>query len=712
MTLSTTNSDTTTRAALSPLFEPSSVAIIGASQNPDKVGFQILQNLLQSGFKGKVIPINPSAETILDQKCYKTLGAYEGAIDQSLIVIPRPYVKDAVRESIERKVKAITIITAGFKEQDPEGAALEREIAALCHEAGVALLGPNCLGHLNTHFNMNLSFGKKWPNQGGISFISQSGALCSAILDRSVERGFGLGKMLSIGNKADLCERELIAALAADEATKVIVCYLEGISDGRSFVEIAEKASEKKPIIVFKSGVTASGSRAASSHTGSLAGADIAYQTAFDKCGIIRAQTYEQMFEYALAFESQPLPTGSRVAIITNAGGPGIMTADAVELTGLTIASLSPETSAALKAVLPLAASVKNPVDVLGDADPERYGKALELVAADPAVDAIIVLLTPQSVTKPLEIAQILCSSLPKTKPVVACFLGGEDVNPARTHMVTHGLPDYRSPEKGVNALKAMVDYATWLKRPIEAPQPIEGNRKTVEAVIARYRANNLVQINEADAKAILKAYGVKTPAGALVTTVEEAEKRAGKLGFPLAMKIVSPDIIHKSDVGGVVLNLKNRKAVAAAFEQMMQKIKTDLPQANITGAYIERMATAGGKEVIIGIMRDPQFGPLVMFGMGGIFVEILKDVRFALAPVSERDALAMIKKIKTYPLLAGYRGKPGVDTALLAQTIARVSQLAYDFPEIKELDINPFMAQLDPALSVAADARMTLSAQ
>jgi acetate---CoA ligase (ADP-forming) len=712
MTQTAPVSDKSELTSLIPLFAPKSVAIIGASTNPDKVGFQILRNLVDSGYEGVIIPVNPSAQSILNLKCYKSLADYGNPIEQTLIVIPRPFVKDAVRESIAHGVKAITIITAGFKEQDAEGAALEREIALLCREADVALLGPNCLGHLNTHDKVNLSFGNKFPARGDISFISQSGALCSAILDRAVERGFGLGKMLSIGNKAGVSERELVAALADDDKTKVIVCYLEGIPAGRDFVKVAEAASGKKPIIVFKSGVTASGSRAASSHTGSLAGADVAYQTAFDKCGIIRAQTYEQMFEYAIAFEKQPLPPGNRVAIITNAGGPGIMTADAVELTGMTIAAISPATAEALRKVLPQAASVKNPVDVLGDADPSRYGKALELVAADPGVDAIIVLLTPQSVTKPFEIAQILCDNLPKGKPVLACFLGGVDVNPARAYMVTHGLPDFRSPEKAVNSLKAMLDYTTWRKRPIDEFKPFQADRTAVEAVIARYRAEKAVQINEADAKAILRAYGVQTAPGALVTNAEEAVVAAEQLGVPLAMKIVSPDIIHKSDVGGVVLNLKSADAVGAAYNDMMAKIKTSHPQARITGAYLERMAAPGSKEVIIGIMRDPQFGPLVMFGMGGIFVELLKDVRFALSPVSENDALTLLRQIKTYPLLAGYRGKPGVDTALLARTISRVSQLAADFPEIKELDINPFMAQLDPVASVAADARMTLSVE
>ncbi|HLV30430.1 MAG TPA: acetate--CoA ligase family protein [Chitinispirillaceae bacterium] len=690
-------------------FKPQTVAIIGASQKPNKVGYKILENLIRAGYTGKIIPVNPSADSILGKKCYRSLLEFGDNIDQSVIVVPRAAVMDSVKESIASGAKAITVITAGFKEQDSEGAELEKELAKICNEAGVSLLGPNCLGHLNTHFNMDLSFGKKWPSRDKISFVSQSGALCSAVLDRAVERGFGLAKMISIGNKAGLGECELLAALAEDSETNVIVCYLESIDAGQEFVKIAEKTSEKKPVIIFKSGVTKSGSRAASSHTGSLAGADIAYDTAFKKCGIIRTQTYEQMFEYATAFSSQPLPAGNRVAVITNAGGPGIMATDAIELNGLKMADLHPETTKKLKAVLPGAASVKNPVDVLGDADPQRYALALQYLSTDPNVDAIIILLTPQAVTDCLGTAEKLCDVKVNEKPVLACFLGGEDVAQARNYMLAHNLPDYRSPEKAVNVLKAMNGYAQWRNRDKTVQELFKGEREKVTEIIKRYRQSKEVQINEADAKSILRAYGIKTPDGALVTNSQGAVTRAEKIGFPLVMKIVSPDIIHKSDVGGVVLNLQDSQQVAAAFDSMIGNIKSKMPDARIRGVYIEKMCPSGSRETIIGMMRDPQFGPMVMFGLGGIFVELLKDVKFALAPVSEKEALEMMKQIKTYPLLASYRGQPGVDVEAIARTISRVSCLANDFPEIKELDINPFMAFTDKEKSVAADARMTL---
>jgi acetyltransferase len=691
-------------------FNPTTVAIVGASSNPKKVGHKILCNLLAGHYQGEIVPVNPTAESISGTRCYKSLAAYGKKIDQSVIVIPRAQVLDAVKESIAAGAGVVTIITAGFKEQDSEGAELERQIRDICLQAGVRVLGPNCLGHLNRHTALNLSFGKKWPGQGSISFISQSGALCSAILDRAVERGFGLSKMISIGNKSDLSENEFINALADDPETGVLVCYLESITKGKEFVEIAEKASRKKPIIVYKAGVTASGSRAASSHTGSLAGADSAYNAAFKRSGIIRAHYYEQMFEYAIAFANQPLPKGRRVCVITNAGGPGIMTADAVELTDLTMATLEVQTMQHLAAALPHAASKKNPVDVLGDADPSRYASSLELVQKDANVDAIIIVLTPQAVTQCTEIAEVLCKTMDKSKPVLACFLGGEDVNPARALMLSRGLPDYRSPEKAVNALKAMCDYSEWLRAPASGQSEIQVDQSSVQSIINNYQESKRCQINEVDAKKILRAYGIRTAAGALVTTAEEAGRIGSKLGFPLVLKIVSPDIIHKSDVGGVVLNLKSKKHVIEAFDLMMQNIRKKVPDASITGAYLERMCPAVGREIIIGMTRDPQFGPMIMFGLGGILVEVLKDVTFALAPLSRNEALSMIRSIKTFPLLQGVRGQPGIDIDSLIDVLCRVSKLVIDFPVIKELDINPFMAAAELTHSMAADARITLS--
>ncbi len=695
---------------LQALLEPSSIAVIGASRNPRKVGHKILRNLLNSHYPGEIVPVNPSGGEILGVRGYTSLESYGKPIEHCVIVVPRAAVKEATTLCLKAGTKALTVITAGFKEQDAIGAEMEKELQAVCHKAGVRLLGPNCLGLLNTQYPFDASFGKKWPVKGNMAFISQSGALCSAILDRAVERGFGLSKMISIGNKSDVGENDLMTYLADDADTDVIVAYLEGIDDGPTFLKSAEAASRQKPIIVFKSGVTAGGSKAASSHTGSLAGADAAYKAAFQRCGITRAQTYESMFEYAIGFASQPLPKGRRVAVITNAGGVGIMATDAIELSGLTMAKLTQKTKDRLSELLPAAASVRNPVDVLGDAQAEPYSQAMTAVMADPEVDAIVVLLTPQAVTDPLDTAKELCRCMDGSKPVLASFLGGEDVNPARRYMIENQLPDYRSPEKAVHVLKAMRDYAEWRERPARKEACFAADKDTVRAVIDLYRQRGEIQISEPDAKLILAAYGIPTPAGACVASAEAAEKVSASLEFPLAMKIVSADVVHKSDAGGVALNLKNPTEVKQAYEDMMDRVKQAVPAARIRGVYIEHMCNPQSREVIIGMKRDPQFGPLLMFGLGGIFVEVLKDVTFRIAPVTEQEAIEMIREIRTYALLAGVRGEPGVCIPALVQGIQRMGQLVTDFEEIAELDINPFMAHPKSEFSLAADARITLS--
>lgn len=696
--------------SLTALLEPTSIAIVGASRDPRKVGFRILQNLIRSKYTGDIVPVNPSACEILGLRSYASLEAYGKAVDHCVIVVPRASVKEATKDSLKAGARALTVITAGFKEQDTEGAKMEEELSAICRDAGVRVLGPNCLGLLNTNHPMDASFGNKWPDKGSMAFISQSGALCSAVLDRAVERGFGISKMISIGNKVDVGENDLLAYLAEDSATNVIVAYLEGINDGEAFMKAAEAASRRKPIVIFKSGITASGSHAASSHTGSLAGADAAYNAAFNRSGIIRVNTYEQMFEVAGGFAFQPLPQGRRVAVITNAGGVGIMATDAVETAGLSMAKLLPQTTQKLKDFLPAAASVRNPVDVLGDAPAQRYALAMEAVLADPGVDAIIVLLTPQAVTESQETARELCRRLNGTKPVLACFLGGEDVNPARSIMVKSKLPDYRSPEKAVYVLNAMRNYAEWREREPRKVAAIEADKDTVKRIISDYRKRSELQVSEADAKLILKAYGIPIPAGHLAESSAQAAEIAELLGFPLAMKIVSPEVIHKSDAGGVALNLSSVDEVKKAYKQMVECVSRAVPNARIRGAYIERMCESGSQEVILGVKRDPQFGPLLMFGLGGIFVEVLKDVTFRIAPVSEQEAIEMIRDIRTYPLLAGVRGKPGVCIPALVSSIQRLGHLIDDFKEIAELDINPFMAHPKEESSVAADARITLA--
>ncbi|MBC7294616.1 MAG: acetate--CoA ligase family protein, partial [Thermoleophilia bacterium] len=568
---------------------------------------------------------------------------------------------------------------------------------------------PNCLGLINTHNKMNASFASYMPKPGGIAVLSQSGALCTAILDWAASRKMGLASLISIGNKADLDETDFLAAFADDEHAKVIVGYLESIVSGDEFVRVAESVAAVKPVVILKAGTTSAGSKAASSHTGALAGADIAYGAAFKRAGVIRADTFESLFDFATAFAMQPIPQGDRVAIITNAGGPGIMAADAVEHAGMRVASLHPETADSLREKLPPAASVGNPIDVLGDADPERYAAAVEAAQADPSVDAIIVILTPQAMTKPAETARAIAARANGEKPLLAAFMGGAEVMPGREELVAANLPDYPSPERAVAALKAMVDYAAWRRRPPRIVTRFPVNRRRVQRIISRQLRTGRLYIGEVKAKEILRAYDFNVPDGRLVTTVEEAVEAAPRIGYPLAMKIVSPDIIHKSDVGGVKLNLNSAQEVADAFELMMLRISRRAPEAVLEGVYLEHMVPKG-REVILGMTRDPQFGPMLMFGLGGIFVEVMKDVSFHLAPVTADEAMQMLMGTRSYKLLEGVRGESGVNLAAIVEALQRISQLVTDFPQIAELDINPFIVGEVGEESVAADARIQLA--
>ena len=694
---------------LEPLLSPKAIAVIGASRSPGKVGHEILANLKDGGFAGTIIPVNPSAEEILGLPCYPDLKSAKTRIDLSVIAVPAPSVKAAVTASLDAGAKAIAIITAGFKEVDAEGADLEQEIAKLCRSRGARLLGPNCLGLINAHHAMNASFATQMPTPGGISVMSQSGALCTAILDWAAARHLGLATLISMGNKADLSESDFLNAFAEDPETKVIVGYVESIVAGHEFMKAAENASSKKPVVVFKAGITQAGAKAASSHTGSLAGADIAYGAAFRRSGIVRADTFEAMFDFATAFAMQPLPKGRRVAIITNAGGPGIMAADAVEGAGMEVGTLAGGTATALKKKLPAAASVGNPIDVLGDADPDRYVAALTAAETDPSVDGIVVILTPQAMTQPAETARAIAANKRGEKPILVCFMGGEDVMPGRDELVAANLPDYTSPDRAVAALRAMVDYAEWLDRPPRIVTRFPVNRRRVERIIHRHLKTNRLQVGEAQAKAVLRAYDFNVPLGHTATTAEEALEAAEKIGYPVAMKIVSPDIIHKSDIGGVQLNLDDEETLHDAFDLMMLRTREKMPDAHIEGVYLEKMCRRG-REVILGMSRDPQFGPMLMFGLGGIFVEVLKDVAFHIAPITEDEAQKMLESTKSFALLKGVRGQRCVDLAAIAVSLQRISQLVTDFPQIAEMDINPFIVGEVGAESIAADARITLT--
>jgi acetyltransferase len=695
---------------LEKLFSPASVAVVGASRTPGKVGHDILANLVAGGFAGEIIPVNPAGGTMFERKVVAKLTDYRKPVDQVIIVVPGQSVLEVAREALARQAGAIIVISAGFRETGEEGNRLQNQLADICRRGGARLLGPNCLGMINTETNLNSSFAGSMPEPGSISVFSQSGALCTAMLDMAKNRHIGLAKLISIGNKADLSEVDMLMALARDQQTKVIVGYLEDISSGDEFIKAAEEASNRKPVIILKSGTTSAGQKAAASHTGVLSGTDTAYGAAFKRSGVCRADTFDALFDYATAFNLQPLPKGDRVLIITNAGGPGTMAADAVEKLGMRVTALDRNVSTALRSQLPAAASIANPIDVLGDAGPDRYIAALQAAQEDDQVDAILVLLTPQAMTRPRETALAIIEHMNGSKPVLASFMGGKDVMPGRQELAAGGLPDYESPERAVAVLKAMREYAVWRNRPPRMVTRFPVNRRRVERIISRRQRTGRLQLGEVRAKNILKAYGFNILEGRLATTPAEAVEIAKFMGFPVAMKVVSPNIIHKTDLGGVRLDVASSQEVEDAYDLMMLRIWKRVPDALLEGVYIEKMADPG-LEVIVGMTRDPQFGPMLMFGLGGIFVEVLKDVTFHLAPITEGEAIQMLKSTRSYEMLKGKRGHKEVDITAIAVALQRISQLTTDFPQITELDINPMIVGEIGAEPVVADARMTLSA-
>jgi len=695
---------------LEPLLYPNTVAVIGASRTPGKVGHDILANLINWGFEGHIVPVNPVAGEILGLTCYDNPKSYGSEIDLSVIAVPLPVVKEAVRDSIEAGAKAIVIITAGFKEMSSEGAELEQEVARICSAQGVRLLGPNCPGLINTHHRMNASIIPHLPHAGGISVISQSGAVCTAIMDWAARRHLGLAKIVGIGNRADVTEIDLLEAYSSDDQTKVILGYLESISSGDEFVKVAELAASTKPVVLLKAGTTQVGMMAASSHTGSLAGSDIAYGAAFNRSGVIRADSFEKLLDYAAALATQPLPNGNRVAIISNAYGPGIIAADAAENSGLCVTALRGSMATAVRGKSPTRGIAENPISVLGDADLQHYTMALNAAHEDNSVDAIIVILTPKVMTNPAETARAIAGCVRGEKPVLASFIGGEDIMPGSEEMLKCNLPNYPSPERAVAALGALCEYADWRRRPPRVITRFPVHRRRAERIIARHLRRRLTYVGEVKAKEILRAYGFAVPEGHMVMNTDEAVEAAIRIGFPVALKIVSPNVVHKSDVSGIKLGLSNPGDVRDVCELMLLRIHQRMPEVKLEGVYVEKMCLPG-QEVIIGMNRDPQFGPMLMFGLGGIYVEVMKDVAFHLAPITAEEAMQMLSESRSYALLKGARGQPGVDLLAIANGLQRISQLVTDFPEVVELDISPLIVGEVGTEPVVADARIILSA-
>ena len=694
---------------LEHFFNPSSVAVVGASQNPAKIGYDILNNIVRYGYGGAVYPINPRAQEILGHKAYPDLASAPSKINLVVVAVPAPAVMDVLEQCGKNAVDSIVIISAGFKETGPEGARLEKRLATQARELGIRVVGPNCLGIIDTASALNASFAAGMPLAGHIGFFSQSGAMCVAILDWALGENVGFSRFVSLGNKMDISETEIMLSMGQDENTRVILGYLESIEDGPRFMKAARQVSKTKPIIIIKSGTTSAGAKAASSHTGALAGSEHAYRAAFKQSGIIHAESMRTLFGCAMAFANQPLPESPSLAIITNSGGPGILAADASDRSSLHLAPIRKETADRLREFLPPTASVYNPIDIIGDASHERYEKTLKVILNDDLIQAVLILLTPTAAVDAQAVARgIVGLAKDVDKPIMTAFMGEKRVRGARKIFQDHAIPTYDYPEDAVAALDAMLRYRQWLEKPEEQYQRFEANTSKVRKVFASVIKQHRHDLVENEARQILTAYGFRLPENRIARTTNEAVAAALEIGYPVVMKIASPDVLHKSDMGGVRVGLETGAMVEEAFFDITSNIQLRQPKARILGVMVQEMIPQG-KEVILGITRDMQFGPMIMFGLGGIYVEVLKDVAFRIAPLSVEEAGAMIRDVRSFPLLRGVRGEAPADIEGIQDALLRLSQMTIDFPEIIEADINPLLVCPEGQGTVAVDARITI---
>lgn len=691
---------------LDKFFYPRSITVIGASNKPYKVGKTIIDNLTMS-YSGKIYPVNPNEDEINDLKTYKTVLDIPDIVDLAIIVVPGNAVPGIIEECGKKGVKFCIIISSGFKEIGIEGAKLEKEIVEIAKKSGIRLLGPNCFGMINTDNDLNTTFSSIMPRSGNIAVCSQSGALCSTLLDWAYNERVGFSKFISLGNKADLNENDFLEYFIDDKQTNIVLGYLEGVTDGENFIKSAKKLTKNKALVLIKSGSTSVGARAVSSHTGTLAGTEEAYATAFKKCGAIRAKSIDDWLDIARAFSNQPLPKGDKIAIITNAGGPGIIAADSCGELGVSLSNLSSNTIEKLREKLPHSASVYNPIDVLGDADPSRYSFTLKTVMEDDNVHGCIVILTPQAMSRPFETArEIVRVSEIIDKPILACFMGGILVESGVRYLEENGIPNYLDPRKAVICMDSLIKQYYNTLREEESPLFFgDINKEQVKDILSK---SDVLRLDFIDCMNILEAYNIPVAKYGISKTADGCIKIANNIGYPVVLKIVSSDIIHKTDLGGVRLNVKTDEEVVNAYNEMMANVKRHNPDAVVKGICVQEMIkNPDKKEVIIGVNKDPQFGHLIMFGIGGIYVEVLKDVSFRLSPLTRSDAYNMIHEIKMYPLLRGVRGEKPVNIDGIANVLMRVSLLVSDFKDIVEMDINPLMCLKDTCKVV--DARITI---
>lgn len=702
------------RSQLDPIFYPKSIAVVGATNTPGTVPYDILANIVQSGYQGRLYAVAPGKKSICGVPAYRYVLDLPESVDLAVIVFPAEVVDRALEQCGQRGIPAAIVISAGFREVGAEGRRREERLKELCRQYQISLIGPNCLGVINTDpvVKLNASFARAMPQAGPIAMLSQSGALCTAILDYARQRHIGFSKFVSFGNKAVVSEIDLLEYLAEDPQTSVILLYLEEVAEGRRLVEAARRitrGANAKPIFIIKSARTGRGAAAASSHTGAMATEDAICDAAFAAAGIVRVDTLEEMFDAAVLYTNQPLARGPRVGIVTNAGGPGVLATDAAIRSGLEVPPLGEDTRQVLKRHLPATANMSNPVDVIGDARADRYQAAIEAVLADPQIDQLLVILTPQSMTDIMSVAETVCSvARQPAKPIAASFMGGVDVAPAVARMEEAGVPHYRQPEDAVRAMACLQQVVRWRQEPEDdgAPQIPESNRQQARQIVDKLPSGLMP---EAEALALLALYGLQVPAHRLCRTAEEAVAAAEEIGYPVVLRVQSPAAVHKTEIGGVLLDVGTADDVRQGFGLLVERLERAAPGARFDGVLVRRMIPAG-YELIIGGKRDRSFGPVLMVGLGGIYVELWQAVAFALAPTTARRVRLLLAHTKAEKLLSGLRGQKPGDVDAFVDAVVRVSYLLEDLPRIAELDLNPVIVGPAGSGYGVADARIVLA--
>ena len=698
---------------LDPILRPRAIAVVGASRQPGTIGNQLVVNLVDYGYTGIVYPVNTHASAVHAIRAYPTVSAIGAEVDMAVIAVPKQFVVAVAEDCARAGVRGIVVISAGFREVGPEGAERERALVDVVTRTGMRMVGPNCMGVLNADpaVSMNATFAPLMPPVGGVAFVSQSGAMGLSVLDYAREYGIGISQFVSVGNKPDVSGNDLLEQWEHDPAVSVILMYTEDFGNPQRFRELASRITKRKPIIALKSGRSVVGARAASSHTGALAASDAAVEALLGQAGVLRAGSVEELFDMAMAFGRQPLPRSRRTAVLTNAGGPGILAADALEASGMTLPALHADTVTRLTPLFPPEASIRNPLDMIASATPAGYRSALGALLADPGVDSVVAIFIPPLGVEQEAVAEAMSAAAaehPDT-PVLAVLMGRNGLPQGKAELHDAGIPAYLFPEAAARALAAMCRQREWLERPPDASSPLGVDRARASTIIERARSDRRSKLSELEALALLDAYGITTASAELATSATEAAAAAARVGLPVAMKIVSPDISHKTDVGGVRLGLTTADEVRDAFARMMDEVGARASGARVDGVVVQRMVR-GGRETIAGVTRDRLFGPLVMFGLGGILVEAVRDVVFRLAPLGTCDATDMVTGIRGAAILSGIRGEAPADRDALVDAVRRVAQLAVDFPEIEEMDVNPLLAFEHGATAVDARVRIHLS--